>query len=113
MVSPCGCRRESRLGEAPGHASAWESTVSKSFCPAWVRVGLLPAFISLTTAAAGIAAPITLQQVPLAPLKTLSPATPNASNPVAHQGRPGGLNQQIRPASSRAKFVAEPERQGS
>jgi subtilisin family serine protease len=87
--------------------------VSKPFCPAWVRVGLLPAFIALTTAAAGVAAPITLQQVPLAPFKTLSPATPSASSPVAHQGRPGGLNQQIRPASSRAKFVAEPERHGS
>ncbi len=36
----------------------------------------------------------------------------SANQSVAHQGRPGGVNQQVRPASSRAKFIAEPDRTG-
>ena len=84
------------------------------FCPAWVRVGLLPAFISLLTAAAGVAAPIGVQPVPLTPLTTTVMASGQGSGAfTAHQGRPGGLNQQIRPASSRSKFHSEPDRKGA
>ncbi|NQD35481.1 S8 family serine peptidase [Permianibacter sp. IMCC34836] len=36
----------------------------------------------------------------------------NKAQTEVRQGKPGGLNQQIRPASSRAKFVAEPARKG-
>lgn len=72
----------------------------------------LTLFVSLLlTATAGIAAPISLKQVPLAPLKTR--ATAAAAMAATHQGMPGGLNRQIRPASARSKFVAEPERTGT
>jgi subtilisin family serine protease len=70
--------------------------------------GLLFAVVSLTTAAAGIAAPVPLQQLALAPLKTQTDA---ARENVRH-GAPGGLNRQVRPAASRHKFVAEPDRTG-
>ena len=71
--------------------------------------GALLAFVSFVTAAAGIAAPVNLEQIPLQPLKTKA----NAQAAVIHQGIPGGLNQQVRPASSRSKFVAEPDRTGT
>jgi len=90
-----------------------EFIVRKSFCPTWVRVGLLPAFISSITMAAGVAAPIPLQQVPLAPFKTPTTAPSAATDLSTPHGQPGVVNQQVRPASSRAKFVAEPARQGS
>ena len=67
--------------------------------------------VSLVTAAAGIAAPTNLQQVPLAPLKTRAMAV--AATAATHQGLPGGLNRQVRPASSRSKFTAEPDRSGT
>jgi subtilisin family serine protease len=60
------------------------------------------------TAAAGIAAPVSVEQVPLAPLKTKATAAAAAR----HQGIPGGLNQAVHPASSRRKFAAEPDRTG-
>jgi subtilisin family serine protease len=74
-----------------------------------LHTGALLALVSLTTAAAGIAAPVPLEQIPLQPLK----AKQQAQAAAIHQGIPGGLNQQVRPASSRAKFVAEPDRTGT
>ncbi len=56
------------------------------------------------------ASAIALQQVPLAPLKAAADAR---SVPAAsRQPRPGALNQQVVPASNRAKFRAEPARTG-
>ncbi len=71
--------------------------------------GALLVIVSCVTATAGIAAPVGLQQIPLQPLKTKA----TAQSAAIHQGIPGGLNQQIRPASSRNKFVAEPDRTGT
>ena len=71
------------------------------------------AAVALLTAGAGLAAPIPLQQVPLAPLKAAQSTSALSGMPGVHQGHPGGLNQQVAPASSRSKFLPEPERQGS
>lgn len=70
--------------------------------------------ITTATGAANPATPGTVQQIPAADLNKKAVARKaNKQQPaVSHQGRPGGLNQQVRPASSRAKFMAEPDRKG-
>ena len=69
---------------------------------------LLVVLAGLPTSAPASASAV--QQVPLAPLKARADAQ---SVPAAsRQPRPGSLNQQVMPASNRAKFRAEPARTG-
>jgi len=83
--------------------------VRKSFCRKRICAGLLLVSITVLTTAAGIAAPTDVQQVPLSPFK----ARADASSAGAHPRRPGGLNQQIQPASVRGKLAAEAPRSGT
>src|SRR3954468_19363501 len=92
----------------PGLLSG-SSPVRKLCCRKRICAGLLLVSITLLTAAAGIAAPTDLQQVPLSPLKARADASPVG----VHARQPGGLNQQIQPASTRSKFAAEAARSGT
>jgi hypothetical protein len=80
------------------------SPVRTSFLRRPACASLLIGFVASVTAAAGIAAPTSLQQIALSPP---AKAQDNASPaPKTQRGSPGGLNQQVRPASSRSKVTA-------
>src|SRR4249920_2928438 len=86
------------------------SPVRTSFLRGPAYASLLVGCVASLTAAAGIAAPTSLQQIDLSsPAK----AQDNASPAKIQRGSPGGLNQQVRPATSRSKVKAEAERDGS
>lgn len=77
---------------------------------------LLASALYTVGAANALAAPAsTVQQIQMAELqKYASQRAGSQANQqqITRQGRPGGVNQQVRPASSRDKFIAEPNRTG-
>ncbi len=82
----------------------------KPFLRGWVGICTLLCGISSVTFAAGVAAPNDVRQVPVSRFQ--GQQIQAGTGEPAHR-RPGGLNQQVKPASSRNKILAEPDRDGS